>query len=512
MVDVEALSRGQAMEDQQQNKGGTSYGNIFKTTFLFGFVQVFKAVIAIVKNKLVAILIGPEGMGLLGIFSSTIQMIQTGAGLGVNQSAVRDVAEAKGTGNHERMSRIIKVTNRVVIFTGLLGCLVTLILSHYLSIWTLGDTTYTVSYCILALVVALNIINEGKQALLKGARYLRALAYASMIGSVVGLVTAIPLYYFFGKDGIVPELLIASILALLVSQYYVNRVPVDKEALSFKETVDKAKPMVTMGVALMFVTLLGTITTFAINAFVRSRGGLSDVGFFNAGSGILHAYFGVIITALMTDYYPRIAAVNQDNAKVQDELNKQTMVSVVLCCPLIVLFIALMPIFIKILYTAEFLPTLDYLRFGIFWTVITICSNQVDMILIAKANTKVFMIIAIVVRVIQLLLCMLLYNLWGLMGLGISYAFLGVLHMVIMTLTVHKLYGIHFSSEFVKTGVVVLLFTIIATIINTLLINETAKYVAAISLVFLSTYYSYRVSRMKLNIDFVDIIRNKIKK
>ena len=496
------------MDEQQHNKGGTSYGTIFKTTFLFGFVQVFKAVIAIIKNKLVAILIGPEGMGLLGIFNSTIQMVQTGAGLGINQSAVRDVAEAKGSGHHERVSKIIKVTNRVVIFTGLLGCIITLVLSHYLSIWTLGDTTYTISYCILALVVALNIINEGKQALLKGTRHLRALAYASMIGTVVGLVTAVPLYYFFGKDGIVPELLIASILALLVSQYYVNRISVEKVVLSIKETVNEAKPMFKMGVALMFVTLLGTVTTFAINAFIRSKGGLADVGFFSAGSGILHAYFGVIITALMTDYYPRIAAVNQDNEKVQEELNKQTMVSVVLCCPLIVLFVALMPLFIRILYSAEFLPTLDYLRYGIFWTVITICSNQVDMILIAKANTKVYMGIAIVVRVIQIIMCVILYNFLGLIGLGISYAFLGVLHMIIMAITVHKLYGIHFSSEFVKTGVIVLFFTIVATIINALHIDEIVKYVAAILLVIISTYYSYKVSKTRLNIDFVEIVRN----
>ena len=499
------------MDEQQHNKGGTSYGNIFKTTFLFGFVQVFKAVIAIVKNKLVAILIGPEGMGLLGIFSSTIQMVQTGAGLGVNQSAVRDVAEAKGSNNQERVSRIIKVTNRVVIFTGLLGCIVTLILSHYLSVWTLGNTTYTISYCVLALVVALNIINEGKQALLKGTRHLRALAYASMIGTVVGLVTAVPLYYFFGKDGIVPELLIASILALLVSQYYVNRIPVEKVSLTINETANEAKPMVKMGIALMFVTLLGTITSFAINAFIRSKGGLTDVGYFSAGSYILNGYFGVIITALMTDYYPRIAAVNQDNEKVQDELNKQSMVSVVLCCPLIVLFIALMPVFIKILYTDEFLPTLDYLRIGIFWTIITICSNQVDMILIAKANTKVFMTISVIVRVVQLLLCVVLYHYFGLLGLGISYGLLGVLHMAIMTTVVQKLYDIHFTNEFIKTGVTVLCFTILATIVSALSINMALKYVFAVVLVIIATLYSYKIAQTELDIDVLEIIRNKIK-
>ena len=498
------------MDEQQQNKGGTSYGNIFKTTFLFGFVQVFKAVISIVKNKLVAILIGPEGMGLLGIFSSTIQMVQTGAGLGINQSAVRDVSEARGSGNHERMSRIIKVTNRVVIFTGLLGCIVTLILSHYLSIWTLGDTTYTIAYCVLSLVVALNIINEGKQALLKGARYLRALAYASMIGTVVGLVTAVPLYYFFGKDGIVPELLIASILALLVSQYYVNRIQVEKVPLTFKDTVNEAKPMVKMGVALMFVTLLQTIISFAINAFIRHKGGLTDVGLFSAGSYILTGYFGLITTALMTDYYPRIAAVNQDNEKLQDELNKQSMVSIVLCCPLIVLFIALMPLFVEILYSKDFLAALDYLRFGIFWTIITICSNQVDMILVAKFNTRVFMIISLVIRAIQLILCIILYNYWGLLGLGISYGLLGILHMTIMSLTVYKLYGIHFSKEFVQTAIIVLSFTIVASLASAF-IPGTSRYIAAFVLFAFSTWYSLSVSKNKLEINIIQKVKERIK-
>ena len=495
----------------EEEKKGTSYGNIFKTTFLFGFVQVFKAVIAIVKNKLVAILIGPEGMGLLGIFNSTIHMIQTGAGLGVNQSAVRDVAEANGSGNHERVSRIIKVTNRVVIFTGLLGCVITLVLSHYLSEWTLGSSVYTISYCILAIVVALNIINEGKQALLKGVRSLRALAYASMIGTLVGLITAVPLYYFFGKEGIVPELLIASILALVVSQYFVNKISTEKVELTVKETISEAKPMVKMGIALMFVTLLQTITSFAINAFIRHKGGLDDVGFFSAGNTILTSYFSMITTALLTDYYPRIAAVNKDNEKLQIELNKQSMVSVVLSCPLIVLFIAMMPFFIQILYSSEFIPTLDYLRYGIFWTVITICSNQVDMILVAKYNTRMFMLISVIVRVVQLVMCIALYNYGGLMGLGISYALLGVLHMTIMTVTVNKLYGIHFSKEFVGVAVVVLCLTIVSSIIG-IITSDVLRYSIAFLLVIASSYYSLHVSKSKLDIDIVKAVKNKIKK
>ena len=78
---------------------GTSYGSIFKSTMLFGVVQVLKAIMSVVKNKIAAVLIGPEGIGILGIFNSAIRVIQTGAGLGVSQSAVRDVSEAAGSGD-----------------------------------------------------------------------------------------------------------------------------------------------------------------------------------------------------------------------------------------------------------------------------------------------------------------------------------------------------------------------------------------------------------------------------
>ena len=37
-----------------------SYKNIFKTTFLFGFVQVFNILIKVITNKIVAVLLGAE--------------------------------------------------------------------------------------------------------------------------------------------------------------------------------------------------------------------------------------------------------------------------------------------------------------------------------------------------------------------------------------------------------------------------------------------------------------------
>ena len=480
----------------------SSYGNIFKTTFLFGFVQVFRAIVSIIKNKAAAILIGPEGLGILGIFNTTLQMIQTGAGLGINQSSIRDISEANGSNDCTRFSKIISVTNKVILYTGLLGCIITLGLSYWLSEWTFGDNTHITSYCILAFAVALNIVNESKQAILKGMRRLRALAYASMIGSMVGLVVALPLYYFFGKEGIVPELLVAAIVAVLVSNHYVKKIEYNRIKLTSSEIIQESKPMVQMGIALMAVTFLQTIVSFIINTFIRSNGGLADVGYFSAANTITTGYFGVIVSALMTDYYPRIAAINKDNKALQEELNKQSIVSLLLCCPMFVMFITLLPIFIKVLYTEDFFPATEVIKWSIYWTLITVCSNQVDMILVAKFQTKVFLTISVIFRIIQLILCIGLYSTLGLEGLGISYFILGVLHMAIMCSTVYYLYKIKFNNTFLKIAFVVACFAITGTAIQVFTVGVT-YYVLSILLFVISLMFSFVIANKYMHLNFL---------
>lgn len=489
----------------------TSYGSIFKTTFLFGFVQVFKALVTIIKNKIAAVLIGAEGMGIIGIFNTTIQMLQTGAGLGVNQSAVRDVSEANGANDYNKFSRIISITNKVILFTGLLGCLVTLMLSYWLSSWTFGDTAHIIAYCVLSLTVAMNIVNESKQAILKGMRQLRSLAKASMIGSATGLLLSAPLFYFFGKDGIVPELLIASIIAVLVSDFYVKNIKYEKVNLSIKEVYQGSKPMVKMGIALMTVTFLQTIVAFVINAYIRTKGGLEDVGYYSAGTAITNSYFGLIVTALMTDYYPRIAAVNKDNNALQDELNKQSIVSLILCCPMFVLFMTLLPLFIRILYTDSFLPAVDFVKWSIYWTLITVCSNQVDMILVAKFQTKVYLLISVIFRIVQLVLCITLYGIMGLEGLGISYFILGILHMTIMCIIVYYLYKINFNVTFIKIAIVVICFAIAATSIQNWL-TGIYYYALSLALLAISLAFTFIVTTRYMHLDIIGFIKSKTKK
>lgn len=492
--------------EERQNKSGTSYGSIFKTTSLFGFVQVVSIVSKVCINKVVALVLGSTGMGTIGLYNNAISMIETGAGLGVPRSAVRDISEANGQNDRYRFSRIINVTNRVVVFTSLLGVVVTIILSPFLSKWSFGDNEHIVPYLLLSIVVGMQMFAAGQLAILKGLRQLKSLAKASLLGSIIGMISAVPFYFFFGEGGIVPSLFVSAFSSLFFSNYFVRKISYEKEHVSFKDLKKEATPMIKMGVALMFTSFLGTLAALAVSSFMRYKGGLSDVGFYNAGMMIINGYFGVIITSLTTDYYPRLASINQDNEKVQDELNKQSLVSLTICCPIVIMFIMLMPFFIKILYSSEFYPIMDFMKIAMFGTLITICSNQVDMILVAKFQTKIFAIISVVYRVIQVAMSIALYSTFGLVGMGITLASLGVVHMTIMVFVVWTMYNISFSKRFIRIGVIVLLLTTASVLVSEMS-NLYCQYGFGITILIISTLFSLNILKNDMGLSIIDFIR-----
>ena len=71
-----------------------SYGQILKSTALIGGSSAVNIVIGIVRTKAMAMLLGPAGFGLMGVYGAIIDVAQSIAGMGINSSGVRQIASA----------------------------------------------------------------------------------------------------------------------------------------------------------------------------------------------------------------------------------------------------------------------------------------------------------------------------------------------------------------------------------------------------------------------------------
>jgi O-antigen/teichoic acid export membrane protein len=73
-----------------ENKSKQSaYQHVLKYTSIFGGIQGLNILVSIVRTKLVAVILGPDGMGLMSLFSSTIKFVSDSTNLGIGTSAVK---------------------------------------------------------------------------------------------------------------------------------------------------------------------------------------------------------------------------------------------------------------------------------------------------------------------------------------------------------------------------------------------------------------------------------------
>lgn len=486
------------------------YKRAAKTTLLFSGVKVVTIIVGIIRNKIAAVLLGPIGVGINSIFNTYLHFVQTGAGLGLSQSAVRDVSEAYEQKDKNRFSRIISLTNSLVVLTSLLGVLVTVIMSPFFSKWGFGNGTYTLSFILLSLCAGMQIYVENRLAILKGMRQMRSLAYSTIFGSVVGLVVSAPLYYFWREKGIVPVLLLSAFVSLLITNYYVNRIRFERIRLNYKEIKTEGTPMLKMGIALMMINFLSGIVSTIIISFIRGQGGLDIVAFYGSGQSIISSYFGIVLTAMTTDYYPRICGVYKDNVRLQNEVNAQSKLGLILTFPLALVFIAFSSFFIPILYSEKFLAVSQYTDWALIGTLISVPSNCIAMILLAKQDAKLFTSISLVINILNVFLFIGGYYLMGLIGLGIAYAVNVFIQWLVYGIIINKRYNVNYSKS-LNSMLLIVVAVVLVSIFAKHIDDVYIKYSIQTIFLFFSCWYSLYWSR-RMNIDIMKVVKNRINK
>ena len=484
----------------------STYRQIFKTTGIFGGVQVFNILISIIKSKVIAVLLGPAGIGLNGVLNSTIDVVKAITGLGLGVSAVKEVSEAAASEDITLISQILKTLRRWVCITGLLGFLITLLLAPYLSQWTFGDETYTWAFRWLSIVLFLSALSSGQTAALQGMRQIVFLAKATMCGSFVGLCISIPLFFLLQYKGIIAAILVSAICTLIFSTIFARRIKSVAVEQSYKQTFKQGCGMAKLGLAMMFNSVLTLLAAYIIKAYISRHGGIDDAGIYQSAFSIAEGYFGLIFTAMAADYYPRLAAINKNNNLLRKEVNKQAEIGLLIAFPCIIIALFFMPIGIRLLYSKEFLSSVQCINWAMLGNIFKIGSWTMGYVLIAKGKSKIFAITGVVFNAIYLLVTIYGYRIWGIDGIGMAFFIYYIIYFASILTICSSSFKIHYNIKFLYLFISILFISIISFFLQTL-INPCAKYSIAIIMCALSLYISYKQLDKRLNIN--DYINNK---
>ncbi len=160
--------------------------------------------IGVVRTKVMVLLLGTMGYGVMGFYMTISDLVRSIAGLGVNTSGVRQIAEAVGSGDAQRLARTVITLRRVAFYSGALGALLLLIFCKQVSRLTFGDEHHAGGVALLALAVFFGDVSAGQGALVQGMRRIADLAKMNVLGALYGTLFSIPIVYYYYRQGM-PE-------------------------------------------------------------------------------------------------------------------------------------------------------------------------------------------------------------------------------------------------------------------------------------------------------------------
>jgi O-antigen/teichoic acid export membrane protein len=486
-----------------------SYRQIFKATSIFGGVQVFNILVTIIRSKFIAILLNPAGMGIVGLLTSTTGLITGLTNFGLGTSAVKNVAAANASGDVEKLGKTVATFRRLVWITGLLGLLVTLITAQWLSKITFGNDDYTMAFIFISVTLLFTQLSAGQMVILRGMRKIQYMAKASLFGALIGLVTSIPLYYFYGEKGIVPAIIVTSLTALLLTWHFSNRISIPKFKPDKEMIFTEGKEMLKMGFLISLSNLITLGTSFLVRIFINKHGNVGDVGLYVAGFSLIGNYVGIVLTSMSTDYYPRLSAVFSDNKKCKQEINQQAEIAILLLAPIIIIFFVFSKWAIIILYSHKFIPIATMVLWAALGIFFKAASWSIAFIFLAKSEGKIYFWNELAGNIYLLCLNCVGYYYMGLTGLGISFLIAYFLYFIQVLFVSRKLFQFSFGREFIRIFMIQIFLAIISFSVQ--FSSKITSYSVGIVMIIFSLSYSYKILNKKLNISQILMKRINIK-
>jgi antigen flippase len=427
-----------------------TYGQILRSSFLIGSSSALTVVTGLVRSKAIALLLGPAGFGLMGLYTSIVQLAQSVAGMGVNASGVREIAVAAGTGDEARIARTAAVVRRTSLVLGAAGAIALALLATPISVVTFGDGARAAAVALLSLAVLFGVVNGGQGALIQGLRRIPDLARMNALSGLAGAVATILLVVIFREAGVVPAVLATALLSLGCSWWYSRSLAAGAPALAAAEVRREAAGLLKLGFAFMASGILMTGAAYAVRILIVRQIGLQAAGLYQSAWTIGGMYVGFILQAMGADFYPRLTASMADRGEANRLVNEQAHVSLLLAGPGVIATLVLAPLVLQVLYSSAFGEAVEILRWICLGAALQVVTWPLGFIVVAEGKQVTFFAVELAYALVYVVLAAILVQVAGVNGAGMAFFGSYVFHGVLLYPIVRRLTGFRWSAVNVR--------------------------------------------------------------
>ena len=398
--------------------------------------------------KIAAVLLGPAGVGLIGLFQQVVSMTSTLFGLGLRQSGTRQIANAQAANAVQEVANTRRALFWGTLFLAIAAGTVFLFIREVLVEHVATNTVPEHELGWLAIGVILSVGASSQEALLNGLREVRAIALLTVISGAFSAAIAALALFLMREQAIVIFVIASPLASFVLGHWFVSRLPpIEIPSRPLLEVCEEFRKMVVLGSSIMLASLVTLAGHLAIRTFIQRELGTESLGLFTAAWLISQYSITFLYSAITMDYYPRLTAVISDKGLACRIINEQTQIGLLFAAPLFLGIVALAPYALWLLYAEEFMEASALLRWFILGDVLKVVAQPMTVALTALSAGRSYFVLHLAGMIVYLVFALVLMQVYGISGAGQVYLVMDVFHLGAACFLLRRRLNFRFSSE-----------------------------------------------------------------
>ena len=407
--------------------------------------------LGMVRNKVASVLLRTGGFGVMADYNRTVQFFSDTTGLSLSLSAVRRLSDTYSNGSDDEVRHCVKVIRSIALLTGLVGMTLMLLLSPLLSRWMFdGGVDDALRLAVIAPVVFFIAVSNGELAVLRGVNQPGRIALYTLWTAVSALLVAVPLYYFFGRSGVIPSIFLIALLQMSGALFFSTKLYAYRARPFAPNLLRQGLDIIKLGAGYIYATALVSGSLWLVYQMIKKMGGESALGIFSAGYILVGMLPSILFAAFDSDYYPRLSGIfarkNERNAMVNEHIEVHLLVQV----PVILCVIVLLPWLFPLLFEHAFMPALQMAQVAAFALLFHIMTYPISFMPVSKGDTLTFAAQETVYNVAFVLFTLFGFLHYGWLGAGVGMALARAIDLAVVYSIARVRYGFRLSGKAVS--------------------------------------------------------------
>ena len=413
-----------------------SGADIVKVFSLTSLSTLVKMLTGFVSVKVVASIIGPVGVALVGQLNNFATIAMSLSSGGINNGITKYISEFKD--DPAKVATFLSTALRITVICSLCVGVAMIVLNRLLSRLILQTEEYWYVFLIFGFTILLYALNSMLLSVVNGFKEFKKYVKINIANSIVGLCFTLAFVLTLGLPGALVSAVTYQSVMLFITMWMIR-----KSAWSvwsnFKMRLNRLASKQYFKYTLMTLTTALTvpISQLLLRSYVITEISPIEAGWWEGLTRLSGSCLTIVTTSFAVYYMPRLSELHE-----AQKLSKEIFKAYAVIVPFLVIGFLLVYLFrypiIRILFTSEFYPMADLFFWQFIGEIFKICSWLLSYIMVAKAMVKTFVLTEVIFTGAYVLFSYYFIRIDGIMGIPKAYVINYILYFISMVIIFRK--------------------------------------------------------------------------